>query len=167
MIEFMYGFDYGSGGSEHNRVSPMLFNITVYQVGDIYGVPKLKDRAKEKFEDIISTCWRMDDFPATITEVYSSTPAKDRGLRDPLVRTSLEYIDDLKKNEDFVQALQETPGFAGDLIQHGTDSSGDSMSTYRCPSCRKKWEFGNPELLRYCPFCGRTDYEWGAYLVKG
>lgn len=32
MIHFMYGFDYDSSGSDHSRVSPMLFNVNVYQV---------------------------------------------------------------------------------------------------------------------------------------
>lgn len=149
----MYGFDYGSSGSEQNRISPMLFNVKVYQVGDIYGAPKLKDRAKDKFEGIIRTCWRMDDFPAAITEVYSTTPAKDRGLRDLLVRTSLEHIDDLKKNEDFVQVLQKIPGFAGDLIQHSTDSSDDLKPEYQCFNCDKQWQFKISVSLRYCPSC--------------
>ena len=59
----MYGFDYNSSGSEQNCVSPMLFNVMVYQVGDIYGVPKLKDRAKKKFKDIIETGWRTTSLP--------------------------------------------------------------------------------------------------------
>ena len=74
----------------------MLFNVTICQIGDIYGVPKLKERAKEKFEDIISTCRRIYDFPATTTEVYSTTPAKDRGLRDP--KTSLDNCCIYKNN---------------------------------------------------------------------
>lgn len=51
----------------------MLFNVKVYQVGDIYGVPKLKYRAKKKFEDIIRSCWQANDFHTTVTEVYSSS----------------------------------------------------------------------------------------------
>ena len=149
----MYGFDYDSSGSEHSRASPMLFNVKVYQVGDVYGVQKLKYHAKKKFEDIIKSCWQANDFHTTVTEVYSSTPAKDRGLRDPLVTTSLEHIETLKRNDDFVQVLQDTPGFAGDLILYSS-SSGDSKPTYRCPNCYQQWQFGitGSPYYYYCPF---------------
>ena len=90
MIHFMYRFDYDRSSSDHSHVSLMLFNVNVYQVADKYGVPKLKEHVKEKFEKIIETCWEMDDFPLTITEAYSGTPKTDRGLQDPLIRTRHE-----------------------------------------------------------------------------
>lgn len=125
MIHFMYGFEYDSSGSDHGRVSPILFNVNMYQIADKYRVPKLKECAKEKFEKAIKACWEMDDFPRTITETYSSTPKTDRGLRDPLVTTALNYIDCLHKKEDFIHVLEETIGFGADLIR----SSISRMST--------------------------------------
>jgi speckle-type POZ protein len=65
-----YGFDNGSSGSEHNRASPMPFNVKVYQITDIYVVPQLKQKAKEEFETIVQTCWQMDDFLVAIAEAY-------------------------------------------------------------------------------------------------
>ncbi|EED15811.1 BTB/POZ domain protein [Talaromyces stipitatus ATCC 10500] len=59
MIHFMYGFDYDSSGSEHSRAPPMLFNVKLYQIADKYVVPHRKQKAKEKFETIVQTCWRV------------------------------------------------------------------------------------------------------------
>ncbi|KAI2707456.1 hypothetical protein CBS147354_9518 [Penicillium roqueforti] len=92
MIHFFYGFNYDSSGSDQGRTSPMLFNVKVYQIGDKYGIPKLKAQAKEKFSVAITTCWEMDDFPTAIASAYSTTSSADRGLRDLLVSTSLEHI---------------------------------------------------------------------------
>ncbi|CRG91090.1 hypothetical protein PISL3812_08138 [Talaromyces islandicus] len=116
MIHFMYGFSYDSSGSDRGRVSPMLFNVKVYQVGDKYSVPKLKEEAREKFITAVKACWEMDDFPVAITEAYSTTPREDRGLRDPLVQTSLEHLDVLLKNEEFKHVLRNILEFAADLI---------------------------------------------------
>ncbi|KAL3428610.1 hypothetical protein BDV09DRAFT_190798 [Aspergillus tetrazonus] len=117
MIHFFYGFNYNSSGSDQGRTSPMLFNVKVYQIGDKYGIPNLNAQAKEKFSVAIKTCWDMGDFPAAITSAYFTTSSADRGLRDLLVSTSLEHINDLLKNDDFKQALGETLGFAADLVQ--------------------------------------------------
>ncbi|KGO37196.1 Uncharacterized protein PEX1_065780 [Penicillium expansum] len=70
MIHFMYGIDYDSSGNELGRISPMIFNVRLYQVADKYFVPRLKQRAKEKFGQIARTCWEMDDFPVAIAEAY-------------------------------------------------------------------------------------------------
>lgn len=74
MIHFMYGFEYDSSGSDHGRVSPMLFNVNVYQIADKYGVPKLKDRAKEKFKKaLLGNGWLSHDHYQSVFEY-----AKDR-----------------------------------------------------------------------------------------
>ena len=167
MIHFMYGFDYDSSGGDHSRVSPMLFNVNVYQVADKYGVLKLKQRAKEKFEKIIEACWGMDDFPLTITEAYSSTPKTDRGLRDPLIRTALKHIEHLQKTEDFVQVLEETVGFSADIFQYSiSQSTNPSLTKYRCWNCDNQWQLENSVSLVYCPTCGYSKSNWKPNIVK-
>ena len=97
MVYFMYGFNYDSSGSDQGRISPMLFNTRVYQIGDKYDVPKLKEQARVKFSNAIETCWEMDDFPVAIASAYSTTTSADRGLRDLLISTSLKHINVLLK----------------------------------------------------------------------
>lgn len=117
MINFMYGFAYDSSGSEHGRVSPMLFNIKVYQIADKFDIPKLKEEAHGKFTRVIGKCWEMDDFPTAVEDAYRSTTSTDRGLRDSVVTVSVKHIDDLLANDSFNRVLSETTGFAADIVQ--------------------------------------------------
>lgn len=165
MIHFMYGFDYDSSGSDDSRTSPMLFNVKVYQIADKYVIPHLKQRAQEKFETIVATCWQMDDFPATIAEAYKCTLKTDRGLRDPLVKASTEHIKELQKNDGFQNVLENTVGFATELAlnlaQRNVPNSG---TKYRCPSCSAQWITSNKQ--QYCPGCGSSYSNWKPYIVR-
>ncbi|OJJ42338.1 hypothetical protein ASPZODRAFT_1500918 [Penicilliopsis zonata CBS 506.65] len=170
MIHFMYGFEYDSSGSEHGRMSPMLFNIKVYQVADKYAVPLLKQDAKEKFERIIQTCWAMDDFPAAITEAYKCTVKQDRGLRGPLVKISREHLAELRKGDAFQDVLEETLGFAAELVQD-LDLVGPSRTdekAYRCPSCGSEWRHSalNGRSMAYCPSCASQRSNWSSYVIQ-
>ncbi|KAL4912601.1 BTB/POZ protein [Aspergillus aurantiobrunneus] len=163
MIHFFYGFNYDSSGSEQGRTSPMLFNVKVYQIGDKYGIPKLKAQAKEKFSVAITTCWEMDDFPIAIASAYSTTSFADRGLRDLLVSTSLEHINDLLKNDDFKQVLRETMGFAADLVQ--SQDHPVSTVTYQCPNCSMDWSLQSSAKAKYCPLCSYSA-DWRRNVKK-
>lgn len=108
MLHFMYRFDYDGSGNDQGRVSPMLFNVQVYGIADKYGILALKSVAKEKFDKAVRTCWDMDDFAHVITEIYSSTPSTDRGLRDTVVDVAHEHIRALLEKDDFRGVLEET-----------------------------------------------------------
>jgi hypothetical protein len=164
MIHFMYGFDYDSSGGDRGRVSPMLFNVKVYQVGDKYDVPKLKAQARQKFINAIEKCWEMDDFPVAIADTYTTTISTDRGLRDPLVSTVLNHIDVLLTNEDFVQVLRETIGFAADLVQ--SQKHMVELKRYRCPDCSEKWAVAGSVNVRYCPLCSYNTKKWAGHIVN-
>ncbi|OJZ80027.1 hypothetical protein ASPFODRAFT_38456 [Aspergillus luchuensis CBS 106.47] len=169
MVHFMYGFDYDSSGSQHGRISPMLFSIRVYNIADKFVVPQLKQLAKEKFETIIQTCWQMDDFPTAIAEAYNCTPKTDRGLRDPLVKISHENIATLLENDGFQTVLEEVAGFAANLAQCLTQKNNGPMQTkYRCPDCAENWfiEINTTREVQYCPFCRISWGDWSQYIVR-
>lgn len=166
----MYGFDYDSSGSEHSRASPMLFNVKVYQIADKYVVPQLKQKAKEKFETIVQTCWKMDDFPVAIAEAYTCTPKTDRGLREPLVKISMDHMDELLKKDAFVDVLENTIGFSSDLatVLAKRKVVNPKAKGYRCPSCSSKWmvDTSNGQNVTYCIGCGNS-HSWSTYSVHG
>lgn len=137
MIRFMYKNEYDSSGNNDGQLSPIPFDVMVYQVADKYGVGALKKLSKEKFDHATSICWGMDDFPHVITHVYSSSESE--GLRDTIARISHKHIDKLIMKNKFFRVLQETSGFAADVVQlmiKGTDSHAQT----RCPNCRATWE---------------------------
>ncbi|KAJ5938796.1 BTB/POZ protein [Penicillium verhagenii] len=152
MIHFMYGFDYDSSGSELGRVSPMIFNIKLYQMADKYFIPQLKKKAKYKFEQIAKTCWEMDDFPIAIAEAYQRTHKHDRDLRELLVKISQEHVVELAENEKFCSALEETTGFAADLALSLSEAVNHKAS---CAYCRKTWTLSESGA-RYCPYCSNS-----------
>lgn len=152
MIHFMYGFDYDSSGSDQGRISPMLFNVNVYQIGDKYGVPRLKEQAKEKFAVAINACWQMADFPVAIASAYSTTTSADRGLRDLVVSTCLEHLNELLEMDGFKQVPSETSGVAADIVQSRGHQG--STITYRCPNCNAEWSLHSSGDVQFCPLCG-------------
>jgi hypothetical protein len=160
----MYGFDYDSSSDDRDRVSPMLFNVKVYQVGDKHDVPKLKAQSRQKFINAIEKCREMDDFPVAIADTYTTTVSTDRGLRDPLVSTVLNHIDVLLENEVFVRVLRETIGFAADLVQ--SQKHMVELKWYRCPHCSEKWAVTGSVNVRYCPLCSYNTKKWTGYIVN-
>lgn len=107
---------YSGGYSNIRGASTMIFHAKVYSFAEVYNVPALKEHAEEKFQLAINSGWSMDDFPLAISEVYTTTPEADRGLRDLIVRTCNEFINVLVKQEIFCQVLRDTSYFAADLV---------------------------------------------------
>ncbi|KAF9776116.1 hypothetical protein IL306_005749, partial [Fusarium sp. DS 682] len=95
MLRFIYSFDY----TNTYGTSTMVFDAQMYQIADKYDIPALKAESKNKFDLAVTTGWSMDDFPITVTVVYQSTPAEDRGLRDIVVETARKNIDELLKKD--------------------------------------------------------------------
>ncbi|KAM6516975.1 hypothetical protein FSOLCH5_007923 [Fusarium solani] len=91
MLHFMYNFDY----TNVNGTSSMVFEAQVYQIADKYGIDSLKEHATKRFGAALDIGWPMDDFPLAITVAYTTSPLGDRGLRDLIIETSSQHIDDL------------------------------------------------------------------------
>ena len=137
MIRFMYENEYDSSGNNDAQVSPMLFDVMVYQVAEKYGVGALKKLSKVKFDHAASICWEMNEFPHVITHVSSSSECEE--LRDTIAHISHKHIDKLIVKNNFFRVLQETSGFAADVVQlmvKGTNLHGCT----RCSNCRTSLE---------------------------
>lgn len=167
MLRFMYSFDYNNLHS----TSCMVYDAQVYQIADKYDIPALKSHSIEKFRDAITTGWSMDDFPLAISVVYSTTPSRDRGLRDLAVETSRKNIDKLLQRDGFCELLRETADFSADLIPFLCGKvSETSMQRYTCPSCSYHFRAelsGNSYY--YCLNCGGqySSSNWNSYRVNG
>lgn len=139
MLQFLYSFDYDASGSATGIASPMVFNVKVYSIADNYEIPALKTIASQKFKESVKTCWNMDDFPPAIAEVYGSTPPNDQGLRSVIVDVACEHITELLQKQGFCDILEETAGFALDLVQVQASTRGSNGkqtgTMYHCPNC--------------------------------
>ena len=128
----------------------MIFNVEVYSITDKYEILALKLRATEKFGKAVRTCWDMDDFAYAITEVYSSTPSTDRGLRDTFVEVAYKHINTLLEKDDFRGVLEEAVRFVADVTQLIAQSESLSLRIVHCPSCGNHWETLLPCAGMYC-----------------
>jgi speckle-type POZ protein len=109
----------------------------------------------------------MDDFPHVITEIYSSTPETDRGLRDLVIDIVCKHIKALLKKSDFQTVLEETVGLAADvtrLMAHG--GAFKKYQCYKCPNCSNRWEATlSSGTTYYCIRCGISRSNWGEYVA--
>lgn len=160
MIRFMYGYSYDSSSNNNGRISPMVFSARVYRTADKYGVATLKQLSKDKFNQATRTCWDMDDFPQVITDVYDTSQCQE--LQETVAQVSHEHMEALLKKNNFLRALEETNGFAADLVQ--LTAKGRTTTEYRCPNCSGLWEAKLlPGTYYYCLSCGSRRMDWSTY----
>jgi hypothetical protein len=82
----------------------------------------LKTLSKEKARSELRQRLDPDTFPQTIFEIYNSTPASDRGLRDMAVKLTMSHLTELRDGGDndrmaFPDSLAtEIPQFCSDLL---------------------------------------------------
>ncbi|KAI8664495.1 BTB domain-containing protein [Fusarium keratoplasticum] len=151
MLHFMYNFDY----TNVNGTSSMVFEAQIYQIADKYDIDSLKEHATKRFGAALDIGWPMDDFPLAITVAYTTSPLEDRGLRDLIIETSSQHIDDLLGKGYFCEVLRTTNDFAADLVPFLRARQAPDVKKYRCPSCRKTF------------YCSPSSGEWHCPLFQG
>ncbi|KKA19475.1 BTB/POZ domain protein [Rasamsonia emersonii CBS 393.64] len=119
MLQHLYDMEYSN--MQHPGLSVELFDAKVYAIGEKYGIPSLKIDARRMFAAQLKYGWEGVDFPSSIAEVYASTPATDRGLRDIVTEVSCEHLKDLLEKEAFLQVLVDANGFVFDLLRYLND----------------------------------------------
>lgn len=129
MISFMYNLEYEvfendldyeiceGGQGERSEGSAMLFDVQMYQMADKYEIASLKGVCKKGYHRWATKHWTLLLFSRSITEIYSTTPREDRGLRDIVTDISSAHESELSKRVDFLEAIQATPEFAVDFIK--------------------------------------------------
>lgn len=94
---------------------PAAFHAQMYGVGDYFQIPGLKTAAQRYFTSAFPYLWNDEAFCTAVSEVYSSTPESDRGLRDIVVQTVINnhrHESVLKLNRDM---LKQVPEFSYDF----------------------------------------------------
>ncbi len=177
VLTYLYNFNYETGMLITSRPPPMVFHAQVYAMAEMYGIQSLKTYSKEKFETTIATGWNLEAFPSSITEVFSTTPETDRGLRDPVIKVCCENSKALVADDGFKVILREAPGFAAEFAE--VLAGGDTvvvkeclLTVYECPDCGREWHGNlneNPDLpSSLCPYC-QIEYDnedWARYTRR-
>ena len=145
MLEFLYTLKYtvdapsdcihdngeeqllpGSGKGLEQLSSPQLvFDISMYRVGDKYGIQGLKDLTAEMFATTLgwdTECIDAQALAALIRLIYDSTPESDQGLRHHVLGYAKRHLKHLLAMEDFKNVLMEVPEFTYQLLAQEAES---------------------------------------------
>ncbi|KAJ5774850.1 hypothetical protein N7457_009746 [Penicillium paradoxum] len=115
-----------------SQFDSLLFHISMYSLADRRLINGLKLLSKEKVELELSQRLNSEIFPIAISEIYNSTPEKDRGLRDLAVKMTMDNLVELRTQANagypthyssrtvpvaFPDSLvQSVPQFSSDLV---------------------------------------------------
>jgi hypothetical protein len=101
--------------------SQLLLHAKLYEIADKYDVHGLKELAREKFLRACTQFWSSEVFAPAAHYAFSTTPEKDKGLRDVISNTLSRHMTLL--NKPAVEALlTEFNGLAlGVLKMRATD----------------------------------------------
>ncbi|KAH7371886.1 hypothetical protein BKA64DRAFT_689686 [Cadophora sp. MPI-SDFR-AT-0126] len=96
---------------------PLLFNVKVYIMADIYDLPGLKTLAKKKFEKAATICWNTPLFTAAAKKLWENTVSSDRMLRDVIVNICRNHIQALLDRGEFRDLLRARGDLCLDVLQ--------------------------------------------------
>lgn len=86
------------------------------------------------------------------------------------MKISIEYMDELLKNEAFVDVLENTVGFASNLtmILAKRKVINPKAKRYHCSSYSSKWivDTSTGQQVTYCIGCD-SSHSWSLYSVHG
>lgn len=101
---------------------PLSFHILMYSLADRMFIEGLKALSNQKAERELIDRLDATSFPHAIFEIYNSTPADDRGLRDMAVRVTMDHLTKLRSGDEGVPVtfnnslLKSVPQFCFDLL---------------------------------------------------
>lgn len=122
---------------------PLSFHILMYSLADRMLIEGLKDLSRCKVERELHQRLDAASFSGAVLEIYTTTPAVDRGLRDVAVKLTMEHLTELRTGrKDAVAALQNcllesVPQFCHDLLVAILDKTVSEWNQYG--RCKTNW----------------------------
>ena len=92
MLLYLYTLDYSLGPlttgidgqintfEALDRKASLLVHVTMYALGDQILIPSLKEKARNRFYELLQNIWPVPGLPEIAQEIFTSTPPSDRGL---------------------------------------------------------------------------------------
>ena len=114
MLEFMYTGLYnicpapiGLASSMSNS-STLVAHAHVYAIAEYYDVAGLKTIAMEKFK--AAENFQIEHLIEVVEAIYDATPPTDHGLRAALSTLTVDHLDTLRNDGNFITALTDRSG---------------------------------------------------------
>jgi hypothetical protein len=87
----------------------------MYALADFFSVSGLKELANKKFRDTVQEHWDSNEFAKAVKVVYTTTPPKDRGLRQ-VVRYILKNHAELLDKPEIDTTIKEVADLSYDVL---------------------------------------------------
>lgn len=132
---------------------PLSFHILMYSLADRMFIRGLKTLSKAKVERELLRRLDSNSFPRAIIEIYNSTPASDRGLRDMAVKLTLDHLAELRNGEETAHSafpdslVKSVPQFSFDLLVAMMDRTVSDWNEYGL--CKKNWSHDTDKRWKY------------------
>lgn len=144
------------------KIPNLLHHARLYALADKYGINGLKDLATLKFRLEIGLWMNHAEFVDACWEVYTSTPAHDRGLRD-IVSKTVSIHAHLVDHERMEPVLKDT-GLAFDLVKanrRDSKAAKESCATRKkhAESTRENWAHFADHMESYIHGLGSANLE--------
>ncbi|RDI86401.1 hypothetical protein Vi05172_g3476 [Venturia inaequalis] len=184
LLEYLYVLDYDDRAMEPEQ-GALITNAEIYAAADFYDIPSLKTVAQAKMKRCVTTMqmWSNREFPQAISIVYTTTLAKDRGLRDIVLKGVLENFKVLKKVGDqtkddsklveflegrptLTQVMSDVAEFAADIAFQLSERWIDFCQV-KC-ACGHTWAYSAEKLEQThmaCPHCAIVRADWTSRRV--
>jgi hypothetical protein len=102
-----------------------LTNANIYAAAERYDITGLKDLAITKYSNALKGGTSDEELLRSVKEVYESTPANDRGLRDIVAAECARRIINLTKRQEYREICIEIGEFSYDMQKAALELSRD------------------------------------------
>lgn len=116
---------------------PLSFHILMYSLADQMFIKGLKALSRCKVKRELRQQLDTHSFSATILDIYNSTPTINRGLRDLVVRMTMDHLTELRSGKEAALAalqnslLESVPQYSYNLLIASIDRTISDWNRYR------------------------------------
>ena len=127
VLRHLYGLPYAADQDEWHDGATLLPHVLVYITAEKYQITELKAELCAVMSAILCSYCQKDRMKAwlgspdhldAVREMIAGTTSDDTEGRNLLIDWCADRMDDLHKNEPFMQLVAEVPELGADLIAH-------------------------------------------------
>ena len=94
----------------------------------MWNVTGLKEKAREKFQNLTEGRWPFLDLPALVKAVFSTTPPNDPGLRNIIIDIGTTHYKDLIDDDSFITIMNEYGELSVEMLRCTTKNLEDEIT---------------------------------------
>lgn len=153
LVTFFYQMDYSDDIPDGTELSSLQLHVRIFALADQYDIPNLATVAAKKYTSECNGSWIPTDSLASILDIYETTPACIRKLRDLACLFARKHLPQMLNDESTASLYRETlsnsPDFANDLL-----ASYVNNTLYgHCATCQSSQPM--EALQTRCKRCGK------------